>query len=386
MQGARGRLQHHFGSLPQQFDSSKLGMWLFLATELLMFGGLFCAYAVYRGNHVEIFRWGSALLDRRLGMTNTAVLITSSFTMALAVYAAQRGWRWRQVLFLGLTFLGACGFLVIKAIEYTPKFQHGLLWGTRFDPDPHYVAAHFGHGRHPAEVAHEAEEEPAVAAEPARDLERGKKIAFETCASCHGADLRGMPKNGKSLVTSEFVAAKSDPELLAFLKVGRQPFDPANTTGVAMPPRGGNPTLTDEKLQDVIAFLREVQAKGEEEGGEVVLASAPAEGEAFALPKSVIPPAPPGPEGLASGAFPGIPAAVPAPPPDAHRFFAIYFMMTGLHGIHVLAGMLVIGWLMIGAALGRYTEAWYTPVDLVGLFWHVVDLIWIFLFPLFYLI
>ena len=77
---------------------------------------------------------------------------------------------------------------------------------------------------------------------------------------------------------------------------------------------------------------------------------------------------------------------VPPAPPNAHRFFGIYFLMTGLHGIHVVAGMLVIGWLMIGAALGRYDGAYYTPVDLGGLFWHLVDLIWIFLFPLFYLI
>jgi len=394
--GAARMLQHHFESPDQQFDSSKLGMWIFLGTEMLMFGGLFCAYAIYRANHPDIFRWGSHLLDVRAGAINTVVLITSSFTMACAVMAAQRGWRWRQVVLLALTFLGACGFLAIKYTEYRPKFEHGLLWGKHFHPDPAYVAAHFGGGHHGGEEAAaeagDAHEEKA--AEETVDLELGRKIAYETCASCHGRDLRGMPKNGKNLVTSEFVAQKSDAELLAFLKVGRQPFDPANTTGVAMPPRGGNPTLDDAKLKDVIAFLRVVQEQGEEEGsaegGEVAAVGPPeAAGgdESLFLPKSVIPPAPQGPPGLVPALTTRpAPPAVPPTPAGAHRFFAVYFLMTGLHAVHVIAGMVVIAWLMIGAALGRYDATYYTPVDLGGLFWHLVDLIWIFLFPLFYLI
>ena len=84
-------LAHHFDTPKQQFESGKLGMWLFLATEVLMFGGLFCAYAIYRGNHPEIFAYGSQFLDVRWGAINTIVLIGSSFTMALAVRAAQLG-------------------------------------------------------------------------------------------------------------------------------------------------------------------------------------------------------------------------------------------------------------------------------------------------------
>lgn len=386
-------LQHHFDTPTQQFDSSKLGMWLFLATELLMFGGLFCAYAVYRGNHPEIFAWGSQLLDTKLGGINTLVLITSSFTMALAVMCAQRGWRWRQVVFLGLTFLGACGFLGIKAIEYKPKFENGLLWGAGFNPNLEYVAHHWP-GYHadgvPAGSGEHGAEEVEV---PPVDLEFGKKIAYETCASCHGADLQGMPKNGKSLIVSDFIADKSDADLLTFLKVGRPPWDAANTTGVQMPPRGGNPTLDDKKLSDVIAFLRVLQEAGPPEAGaegDSTLASmAPAVGVDFWPYKSIIPPAVAAPAGLTAAARGSLePEEHPdlAPPPGAHRFFAVYFMMTGLHGIHVVAGMIFIGWLMIGAAMGRYHPGYFTPVDLGGLFWHLVDLIWIFLFPLFYLI
>jgi len=76
----------------------------------------------------------------------------------------------------------------------------------------------------------------------------------------------------------------------------------------------------------------------------------------------------------------------PDVPDNIHMFFNIYFMMTGLHGIHVLIGIIVLTWLLIGATKGRFTSEYFTPIDLGGLYWHVVDLIWIFLFPLFYLI
>ena len=93
-----------------------------------------------------------------------------------------------------------------------------------------------------------------------------------------------------------------------------------------------------------------------------------------------------GPEGLAA---PGdeAPAHVPAEAPkNAQIFFSIYFMMTGLHGIHVLGGIAVIAWLLVRAQRGDFAGGYFTPVDLVGLYWHLVDLIWIYLFPLLYLI
>ena len=83
---------------------------------------------------------------------------------------------------------------------------------------------------------------------------------------------------------------------------------------------------------------------------------------------------------------PPLPSRDPNRPANAHMFFAIYFLMTGLHGIHVLAGMAVMLWLLVRTLRGHFSSAYYTPIDLGGLYWHVVDLIWIFLFPLFYLI
>ena len=380
--GGQGTVAHHFEDAQQQFSSSKLGMWVFLATELLMFGGLFTGYAMYRANHPEIFEWAHVFLDRRLGALNTVILITSSLTMALAVSAAQRGHRKRLVLLLGLTFLGACGFLGIKFIEYRPKFEHGLLWGRHYAPDPGYVAHHYGdEGK-----GHGKAEEKEQAAAPV-DLERGRSIMMQTCASCHGKDLRGLPNNGVNLLTSEFVGSKSDEELLTFVKVGRQPFDPASRTKVQMPPRGGNPALNDDMLRDTIAYLRTVWTGPQTETATAETPPAAADttpsiGEED-IPHSVLPPAAAAPAGLAP---PPAPHPAFAQPRNVQHFFGIYFLMTGLHAIHVIAGMVVIGWLIVGALRGRFGPEYFTPVDLVGLFWHLVDLIWIFLFPLFYLI
>src|SRR5438045_5996808 len=98
-------------------------MWLFLATELLMFGGLFCGYSVYRHNHPEVFEFAHRYLDRKLGAVNTVVLITSSLTMAWGVRCAQLGQRLGLVLCLTLTLMGGAGFLVIKTIEYHHKYE-----------------------------------------------------------------------------------------------------------------------------------------------------------------------------------------------------------------------------------------------------------------------
>ena len=209
-------LAHHFESMEQQMDSGKLGMWLFLATEVLFFGGLFAAYAVLRARNPEVFSYASQYLDTLMGGINTCVLIASSLTMALAVRYAQTGKKWPLVFCLWLTMGGAVGFLVIKYFEYSSKIGHGLLPGTAFS-DAHFLAAH--------------------------------------------------------------------PEIQ-------------------------NP----------------------------------------------------------------------------HHFFGIYFCMTGLHGFHVICGIAYLGFLLLRTIQGRFDNQYYAPVEMGGLYWHLVDLIWIFLFPLLYLI
>ena len=110
-------LAHHFETPRQQFESGKTGMWLFLSTEVLLFSGLFCAYAVYRANHPEIFIYAHQFLDKTLGAVNTLVLILSSLTAAWAVRAAQLGRRRQLVALITATILLACCFLGVKAIE-----------------------------------------------------------------------------------------------------------------------------------------------------------------------------------------------------------------------------------------------------------------------------
>ena len=298
-------LHHHFDTPQQQFDSDKLGMWLFLMTEILMFGGLFCAYSVYRANHPEIFIYAHQFLDKTLGGINTIVLILSSFTMAWAVRAAQLNQRKLLVTLLALTLLGGFGFMSIKAIEYNHKWKHGLLWGARYQSQ----AAHDEH-------AAAAEGTPAPAAGEAS----------------HGADA---------------VPAAPAPEAA-----------PAAAPATTPPaPAGGAP--------------------------------APAAPGQLALEVSNIKPAPRGPAGLSAEAVAAAghgTAELAAEPRNVRTFFAIYFAMTGLHALHVLGGMVVIFIMLVLAAKGRFNSEYYTPVDLTGLFWHLVDLIWIFLFPLLYLI
>ena len=387
-------LADHFDDSPQQFEAAKLGMWLFLATEILLFGGLFCLYAVYRAGHPDIFAYGSQFLDTTWGAINTCVLIVSSFTMALAVWCAQRNYRRGLCLFLGLTLLCAVDFLGIKWIEYSHKFNDNLVWGVQF-----YEGEHDGERSHDQEAGSPLE---ALATLEPGDPVKGSKLYLRTCMACHGLKGQGLPGLGKPLQTSEFVTGLDDPSFVEFLIAGRSPKDPLNTTGAAMLPRGGNPTLRDQDLMDIVVHVRTLQT-------DVLSAASDAEGGAdgklpivngqVILPRSVIPLAPDGPSGIvrlldeANRRYSVIKSsadlASTAPlerPANAHLFFTIYFGMTGLHGLHVLAGIGVITWLLIRALKGHFNNGYFTPVDLGGLYWHIVDVIWIFLFPLLYLI
>jgi cytochrome c oxidase subunit III len=386
------RVAHHYATAQQQSDAAKLGMWLFLATEVLLFGGLFCLYAVFRNTQPDVFRYGARFLDVNLGALNTTVLILSSMTMAWAVRCAQLNQRRRLIVCLLLTILGGAMFMGVKYIEYSHKIRHNLVWGLNFYHAPSQL-----HEDTSLTTTHVAQIAPA---EKKGDAIIGQTLWMGTCRSCHDVDGRGIAGQGKDLRGSAFIASKTDKQLVEFVKVGRMPFDKLNTTGVQMPPRGGNPLLKDEQLLDIIAHMRSLKAPQPAEI-EAALASAssspaaPAPIEEFYIPKSVMPDASTGPTGLAVGWDrpaprdlnpPRDPRLDPTRPPNAHLFFGVYFLMTGLHGLHVLAGIACISWLTLRAWLGHFTSAYFTPVDLVGLYWHVVDLIWIFLFPLLYLI
>lgn len=204
-------LAHHFSDVTQQAESAKLGMWVFLLTEVLLFGGLFVTYAVFRSWNPDMFYNAHKQLNVTLGSINTVVLITSSVTVALAIRSIQLNRKKHAMALLAVTLILAGVFLVIKYFEYSHKFHLGQL--------------------------------------------PGKFYTF-----------RGL--------------------------------------------EGTNP----------------------------------------------------------------------------HIFFSVYFAMTGLHGFHVLAGMIVISIMIVRTSRDHFSSQYYTPVELTGLYWHLVDLIWIYLFPLLYLI
>jgi len=204
-------LQHHFPDLATQKEAATLGMWVFLAQEVMFFGGLFCAYTVYRNWYFAGFSEASHHLSWKLGGANTAVLIGSSLTMALAVRAAALGKKNLVVLFLILTILLGSVFLGVKVVEYKEKFDHHLVPG-------------------------------------------------------HGFRWEG-------------------------------------------------------------------------------------------------------------------PHAKPA-----EIFYSLYFAMTGLHALHMIIGIPILAAIAWMAQRGRFSPEYHSPVEMVGLYWHFVDIVWIFLFPLLYLI
>jgi len=359
-------LAHHFETVEQQFDTAKMGMWVFLATEILMFGGLFCAYAIYRGNHPEVFMFAHKALDTNWGAINTVVLLVSSFTMAWGVRASQLGQKGLLVLMLVLTLLGGAGFMVIKAIEYSSKWHHvahdspgdwfSLFAGPRnaFHPNPavaenpeqvqemrrgaiSYIEGK-AHGKAHGD-GHEKGHAPADDDQPHDDHSH-------TPAPDHGDHDHGG--GGAASHLAETPAVEPDP--------------PAMT--VAWPPKAPDHTSVPEPplLDAGIAgdFTRPDPPKG-----------LTAE---LGIPDT------------GGHSYPGFEELAPREQQRVHVFFQIYFLMTGLHGIHVLVGMGLIAWIGVRAAMGAFGPAYYTPVDLVGLYWHLVDLIWIFLFPLLYLI
>ncbi len=211
-------LQHQFDSLEQQKESSTLGMWLFLVTEIMFFGGLFLSYVIYRSRYPTAFMAASHSLDWKLGAFNTAVLILSSLTMALAIWAAQVNKQKLIVVFLIATMILGLAFLGVKTIEYRDKFTHHHVPGSSFQWHEH--------------------------------------------------------------------ADPNDPD-----------------------------------------FSNHVQI-----------------------------------------------------------FFSLYFIMTGLHAIHMICGIGVLGALVLFARKGRYGPEYHNPLECTGLYWHFVDIVWIFLFPLLYLL
>jgi cytochrome c oxidase subunit III len=226
-------LQHHFENMEQQRVAATLGMWVFLVTEIMFFGGMFLAYTLYRNQYPEAFASASNHLDITLGAVNTAVLIVSSFTMALAVYCTQVGKRQIQIVSLILTIVLGLTFLGIKAVEYHDKYEDRLIPG-RLIP---------GHEFNPQVAATEGDTDK------------------------HKLHLIGS------------------------------------------------------------ATVQQVEI-----------------------------------------------------------FYWIYFAMTGMHALHMIIGAGIMLVILTLSIRGRFSPEYHSPVEITGLYWHFVDIVWIFLFPLLYLL
>ncbi|WP_153556457.1 cytochrome c oxidase subunit 3 [Roseimaritima sediminicola] len=374
-------LAHHFDTYEQQFDAGKLGIWVFLVTEVLFFGGLFCAYALYRNLRPDVFAGSSEFLNTKLGAINTGVLLFSSLTMAWGVRCAQLRQHKMLAGMLAATLSCAAIFLGVKAIEYSHKWSMGLLPAGlyTYDPaNPHpaggpnyllWICAPFAIGllfvvgwliiakikkdefkvrvlmpltvvfacffvgvqlgtilESGGEGEHAAGDDHHVVAGADGHAEHGDDHA-EGRADEHLEDL-DQPNN--------LAIEKAD---LAGLEVLAQ--DQSNP--------GARDTLEALKRQEAVASGSVLQ-------GDQRPVESPTEKRVTATPK------------------------------QAGVFFSIYYCMTGVHAIHILAGMGVMIWLLVRATRAEFNENYFGPIDYVGLYWHLVDLIWIYLFPLLYLI
>lgn len=285
-------LQHQFEDMKQQEESNTIGMWMFLAQEIMFFGGLFTAYLIFRSRYPMAFAAGSNHLDVVMGFVNTLVLIVSSLTMALTVYYAQKGNRNMQVLMIVLTMIFGAAFLGVKAVEYTDKYNHGLI------PFANWNKKTKG-GEHTAKTEETKEVKHFLASE-------GEKKT-ETASAEH----EYVNKTGEF----QWNSWKETDELIKEAKKGN--------------------------------FLTEAENIGYFSNGE------------FDQQK-----------------FTG----------RVRIFFWIYFAMTGLHALHMIVGLGIMTWLLIMAWRNTYSAEYYTPVEISGLYWHFVDIVWIFLFPLLYLL
>ena len=275
---------HHFKSAEHEFEASKFGIWIFLCTEILMFGGLFVGYIAYSGLYPEIFEVGSQFLDWKLGALNTIVLLFSSFTIALSIRNLQRNEKKKAFINLLITFLCGLAFMGIKGIEYNHKFHLGLYPGKYFNYQPH----HKPHYNKEGHATHENADETT------------HKNAHETT------------------------------------------HENAHET-----PAAADKTAADKTAADKTAVDKEGHGKRK--------------------PNADM-------------------SHVSEWPENLPMYFSFYFIMTGIHGSHVLIGMGLILWCMIRLKRGDFSSEHYTFVEGSALFWHLVDLVWIYLFPLLYLI
>lgn len=353
-------LAHHFDTPAQQFENGKLGMWIFLGTEVLMFGGLFALYALYRANHTDIYVYAHKMLNPTLGAINTAILLASSWTMVMGVRAATLGQKKALVAWLVLTFMGGVGFFCVKSKEYGAKFDHGLYPGRS--------NLYYPLDSTTAEVR-------------IKDETSGKVFegSLSPANDKYWVDAFGGDKNGRHRAQLAAIAhVEHEMNLVGHgehhAAHGLEPkAEAAEAPEAAAPaPVTGAPEGFGSKAQQhVVTQPQGTHAAQVADGAD----KAPSIAQQLGTPDIRT-----RHHELAYSELPF------EEQKRVHIFFQIYYVMTGLHGLHVAIGMAILLWLIIKAAKGHFSAEYNAPVDIGGLYWHLVDLIWIFLFPLLYLI
>jgi cytochrome c oxidase subunit 3 len=367
-------LAHHFDTPEQQFDSGKLGIWLFLVTEVLFFSGMFCAYAIFRSMRPDVFQGCSQFLNTKLGAINTGVLLFSSLTMAWAVRCAQTEDHKGLTGMLAATLSCAMVFLGVKAIEYSHKWGMGLLPAGLYSYDPG--------NPHPADhpnflaylCAPFAIALIGVLVWLVVSIIRGNQfqaaVAKPLSVVCLfffvGVGLGVILESGESQSHADAShAAAAD-----HAEHGAESHDAAVSEQPAAGEHAGGSQedLVLERLaaeqtnSGLISELAAVQRQREAAGSSVVAEFDPDQAAISAVEGNVL------------------------TMRTAGVFFSIYYCMTGVHAIHILGGIVVLVWLLVRSVRQDFNRHYFGPVDYVGLYWHLVDLIWIYLFPLLYLI
>ncbi len=359
-------IAHHFDSAEQQYDSGKLGIWLFLVTEILFFSGLFVAYTLYRTHQPEIFEQAHFFLNKYLGGLNTLVLLFSSLTMALGVRAAQLGRNSAVAGYTLITMFCAAMFIGVKAVEYSHKWDMGIWVRSAFN-------LQLGH--------HEAAEGTlAHALGISEYLVWMSLVPAILLIGFLGLSLFFKMTNNDFLfkffgglvitVGGYFFGAVVGHYFMLFA-------DSATETGAG---HASNPI--------VLYALQDGENSSAQDAGVLPGSVESDMSKLNELHEQAIP------SGDLSGTA-GLEAELAANDhgPEKSKlnrdigiFFSIYYCMTGLHAIHIIAGIGFLSWIFARSLLGHWRSDYFGPVDYVGLYWHLVDLIWIFLFPLLYLI
>ncbi|TWT36960.1 Cytochrome c oxidase subunit 3 [Posidoniimonas corsicana] len=386
-------LAHHFESPEQQFDAGKLGMWLFLAQEVLFFSGLFVAYTVYRANHPEVFIQAHHFLNPWLGMLNTIVLLASSLAIAWGVRAAQKNQQ-QTLMWMHIFTLACAGFFMgVKVVEYSYKFDEGLYWAG-WDRE-------YGHWNEDLTINADGEAEPKVHLTDSGMHTKLKGVmvwSFIIGGVMYGygwirrysAPVRAWVFIGLGLTVLGMGGGVVVANGVQQIEVDKHAAHAAE--GHAGDGHGDHGdethTPTGAELDAAVpTFQDDMQAGGDHAEHAVADERHPmGEVQTEDVEAAIVPEAEAGAVGVEETLRETVPVSNEGRPANAGNFFSIYFAMTGVHALHILAGVAAISWIVARIARGDFGPERYGPVEYTGLYWHLVDLVWIYLFPLLYLI